>query len=125
VQQRRRRGGTATSSRLAITDPAVWDIVDGKLYLNCSQAACEMRSRDIPGHIQKGDRHLEGEVRAAVTGLRAKNLPLARVQRGASVTSKTTDQGASAPPVFRAAFRGMIRLGRTRGSPASEGSPAK
>ena len=53
MQQRRRRGGTATSSRLAITDPAVWDVVDGKLYLNCSQAACEMRSRDILGHIKK------------------------------------------------------------------------
>jgi YHS domain-containing protein len=28
-----------TESRLAITDPEVWKIVDGKLYLNCSQAA--------------------------------------------------------------------------------------
>jgi hypothetical protein len=39
VQQRRRWGSTATSSRLAITDPAAWDVVDGKLYINCSQAA--------------------------------------------------------------------------------------
>jgi YHS domain-containing protein len=44
-----------TESRLAITDPAVWKIVDGKLYLNCSQAAYEKWSRDIPGHIGKAD----------------------------------------------------------------------
>lgn len=44
-----------TESRLAITDPEVWKIVDGKLYLNCSQAAFEKWSRDIPGHIMKAD----------------------------------------------------------------------
>jgi len=44
-----------TESRLAITDPEVWTIVDGKLYLNCSQAAYEKWSRDIPGHIRKAD----------------------------------------------------------------------
>jgi len=44
-----------TESRLAITDPEVWKIVDGKLYLNCSQAAYEKWSRDIPGHIRKAD----------------------------------------------------------------------
>ena len=44
-----------TESRLAITDPEVWKIVEGKLYLNCSQAAYEKWSRDIPGHIQKAD----------------------------------------------------------------------
>ena len=44
-----------TESRLAITDPEVWKIVDGKLYLNCSQAAYEKWSRDIPGHIKKAD----------------------------------------------------------------------
>jgi YHS domain-containing protein len=44
-----------TESRLAITDPDVWKIVDGKLYLNCSQAAYEKWSRDIPGHIRKAD----------------------------------------------------------------------
>jgi hypothetical protein len=44
-----------TESRLAITDPEVWKIVDGKLYLNCSQAAFEKWSRDIPGHIGKAD----------------------------------------------------------------------
>jgi YHS domain-containing protein len=44
-----------TESRLAITDPEVWKIVDGKLYLNCSQAAYEKWSKDIPGHIKKAD----------------------------------------------------------------------
>ena len=44
-----------TESRLAITDPEVWKIVEGKLYLNCSQAAYEKWSRDIPGHIRKAD----------------------------------------------------------------------
>lgn len=44
-----------TESRLAITDPEVWKIVDGKLYLNCSKAAYEKWSRDIPGHIRKAD----------------------------------------------------------------------
>jgi YHS domain-containing protein len=44
-----------TESRLAQTDPEVWKIVDGKLYLNCSQAAYEKWSRDIPGHIRKAD----------------------------------------------------------------------
>lgn len=44
-----------TESRLAVTDPEVWKIIDGKLYLNCSQAAYEKWSRDIPGHIKKAD----------------------------------------------------------------------
>ena len=44
-----------TEERLAITDPEVWKIVDGKLYLNCSAAAYEKWSKDIPGHIKKAD----------------------------------------------------------------------
>lgn len=44
-----------TESRLAITDPEAWKIVDGKLYLNCSQAAFEKWSGDIPGHVRKAD----------------------------------------------------------------------
>lgn len=44
-----------TEERKAITDPEVWKIVDGKLYLNCSQAAYEKWRRDIPGHIKKAD----------------------------------------------------------------------
>jgi YHS domain-containing protein len=44
-----------TESRKAVTDPEVWKIVDGKLYLNCSHAAYEKWSRDIPGHIKMAD----------------------------------------------------------------------
>jgi hypothetical protein len=44
-----------TESRKAVTDPEVWKIVDGKLYLNCSAAAYEKWSKDIPGNIKKAD----------------------------------------------------------------------
>ncbi len=44
-----------TESRKAVTDPEVWKIVDGKLYLNCSRAAFEKWSKDIPGNIEKAD----------------------------------------------------------------------
>ncbi len=44
-----------TEKRKAITDPEVWKIVDGKLYLNCSPTAYEKWSRDIPGNIRKAD----------------------------------------------------------------------
>lgn len=44
-----------TEKRKAITDPEVWKIVDGKLYLNCSMAAYEKWSKDIPGNIQKAN----------------------------------------------------------------------
>ena len=44
-----------TEARKAVTDPEVWKIVNGKLYLNCSQAAYEKWSRDIPGNIKKAD----------------------------------------------------------------------
>lgn len=44
-----------TEARLAKTDPEVWKIIDGKLYLNCSQEAYEKWSRDIPGHIKKAN----------------------------------------------------------------------
>lgn len=45
-----------TESRLAVTDPEVWKIIDGKLYLNCSRAAYEKWARDIPAHIKTADR---------------------------------------------------------------------
>jgi YHS domain-containing protein len=45
-----------TESRLAVTDPEVWKIIDGKLYLNCSRAAYEKWARDIPAHIKMADR---------------------------------------------------------------------
>ncbi len=44
-----------SESRKARTDPEVWKIVDGKLYLNCSQTAYEKWSRDISGNIKKAD----------------------------------------------------------------------
>jgi YHS domain-containing protein len=44
-----------TEARKAITDPEVWKIVNGKLYLNCSRTAYEKWSRDIPGNIKKAD----------------------------------------------------------------------
>jgi len=44
-----------TEARKAQTDPEVWKIVDGKLYLNCSRAAYEKWSGDIPGNIKKAD----------------------------------------------------------------------
>jgi YHS domain-containing protein len=44
-----------TEERKAVTDPEVWTIVNGKLYLNCSRAAYEKWSKDIPGNIKKAD----------------------------------------------------------------------
>jgi YHS domain-containing protein len=44
-----------TESRKAITDPEVWKIVDGKLYLQCSASALEKWIKDIPGNIKKAD----------------------------------------------------------------------
>jgi hypothetical protein len=45
-----------TEKRKAETDPEVWKIVNGKLYLNCSREAYEKWSRDIPGNIKKADK---------------------------------------------------------------------
>jgi hypothetical protein len=44
-----------TEARKAKTDPEVWKIVDGKLYLNCSMTAYEKWIKDIPGNIKKAD----------------------------------------------------------------------
>ena len=44
-----------TESRKSQTDPEIWKIVDGKLYLNCSRSAFESWSKDIPGNIKKAD----------------------------------------------------------------------
>jgi YHS domain-containing protein len=44
-----------TEARKAETDPKVWKIVNGKLYLNCSEAAYQKWSSDIPGNIKKAD----------------------------------------------------------------------
>ncbi len=44
-----------SEGRKAKTDPEVWRIVDGKLYLNCSRAAYEKWRSDITGNIKKAD----------------------------------------------------------------------
>lgn len=44
-----------TEGRKVLTDPEIWKIVDGKLYLNCSKEAQEKWSEDIPGNIRKAD----------------------------------------------------------------------
>jgi YHS domain-containing protein len=44
-------------SRKAETDPEVWKIVNGKLYLNCSKSSFESWSKDIPGNIKKADKN--------------------------------------------------------------------
>ena len=44
-----------TEARKAHTDPEVWKIVNGRLYLNCSSSAYEKWSKDIPGNIKKAD----------------------------------------------------------------------
>ena len=44
-----------TEKRKAITDPEVWRIVNEKLYLNCSLAAYEKWSSNIPENIKKAD----------------------------------------------------------------------
>ena len=43
------------SARKARTDPEVWKIVDGRLYLNCSRIAFDKWQKDIPGNIKKAD----------------------------------------------------------------------
>jgi hypothetical protein len=42
-------------ARKAESDPEVWEIVNGKLYLNCSRTAHEKWRRDIPNNIKKAD----------------------------------------------------------------------
>ncbi len=46
-----------TESRKAHTDPEVWKIVKGKLYLNCSRTAYEKWIRNIPGNIEKANKN--------------------------------------------------------------------
>jgi hypothetical protein len=44
-----------TEARKAQTDPEIWKIVNGRLYLNCSRTAYENWSKDIPGNIKMAD----------------------------------------------------------------------
>jgi YHS domain-containing protein len=46
-----------TEGRKAQTDPEIWKIVNGKLYLNCSRSAYEKWSSYIPGNIEKADKN--------------------------------------------------------------------
>lgn len=46
-----------TESRKAITNPEVWRIYEGKLYLNCSKEAYEKWIKDIPGHIEQANKN--------------------------------------------------------------------
>jgi YHS domain-containing protein len=41
-------------------DPAAWSVVNGRLYLNFSRRVQERWSKDIPGHIERGDRNWPG-----------------------------------------------------------------
>ncbi|MEN6620739.1 MAG: YHS domain-containing (seleno)protein [Smithella sp.] len=44
-----------TQARKAETDPEMWKIYNGKLYLNCNRSAYEKWKKDIPGNIKKAD----------------------------------------------------------------------
>jgi hypothetical protein len=46
-----------TEGQKAETDPEVWKIVDGKLYLSCSSSAYEKWSKDVPGNIKRADKY--------------------------------------------------------------------
>jgi hypothetical protein len=43
--------------RIAKADPTVWKIVEGKLYLNCSQNIKKKWEQDIPGYIEKANKN--------------------------------------------------------------------
>ena len=40
-----------------IGDPTVWEIVDGKLYMNLDPSIKVMWREDIPGNIKKADKN--------------------------------------------------------------------
>jgi len=46
--------------RIAKADPTIWKIVEGKLYLNCSQNIKRKWEQDIPGHIEKANKNWPG-----------------------------------------------------------------
>jgi hypothetical protein len=43
--------------RIATADPTLWKIVEGKLYLNCSETVKRMWEEDIPGYIEKANKN--------------------------------------------------------------------
>ncbi|GAB4198225.1 MAG: YHS domain-containing (seleno)protein [Wenzhouxiangellaceae bacterium] len=44
-----------TKGKKFIADPEVWEIVDGRLYLNLDNRVKSAWVKDIPGHIREGD----------------------------------------------------------------------
>ena len=47
-------------NQLASTDPTVWRIVDGKLYLNVNAEVGKMFGKDVKGNIMKADKNWPG-----------------------------------------------------------------
>ena len=50
----------AAKGYIADVDPAVWKIVEGKLYLNYNRAVQKKWLKDIPGYIEKADKNWPG-----------------------------------------------------------------
>ena len=50
----------ASQGRLAKPDPAIWRIVDGKLYVNCSRDAEAKWLADVPGNVAKAAAYWAG-----------------------------------------------------------------
>ncbi len=48
--------GVAVDKKFS-SDPTVWKIVDGKLYLNLDRNIAKLFNEDVPGHIDKADRN--------------------------------------------------------------------
>lgn len=47
----------AAMGKKFIADPTVWEVVDGKLYLNLDSDVQALWSKDIPSHIEQADEH--------------------------------------------------------------------
>ena len=43
--------------RIARGNPSLWKIVEGRLYLNCSEAVKRIWEGDIPGYIEKANKN--------------------------------------------------------------------
>ncbi len=57
----------ASVGKKFIADPTVWEVVDGKLYLNLDNGIKSLWVKDISGNIRKADKHWKSikEVAAA------------------------------------------------------------
>ena len=47
----------ASVGKKFIADPTVWEIVDGKLYMNLDNGIKQVWRKDIPGNIKKADKN--------------------------------------------------------------------